>query len=41
MNLQFSENTRENYLYWQETDKSILKRINLLIKNTAALLSMG
>ena len=33
MNLQFSENAWEDYLYWQETDKSILKRINLLIKD--------
>jgi toxin YoeB len=24
----------EQYLYWQKTDKSILKRINLLIKDT-------
>lgn len=33
MNLQFSENAWEDYLYWQNTDKSILKRINLLIKD--------
>ncbi|HLA43208.1 MAG TPA: Txe/YoeB family addiction module toxin, partial [Aggregatilineales bacterium] len=33
MNLQFSENAWEDYLYWQETDKGILKRINLLIKD--------
>jgi toxin YoeB len=33
MNLQFSEHAWEDYLYWQETDKSILKRINLLIKD--------
>lgn len=32
MNLQFSENAWEDYLYWSDTDKSILKRINLLIK---------
>jgi toxin YoeB len=33
MNLQFSKNAWEDYVYWQETDKSILKRINLLIKD--------
>jgi toxin YoeB len=33
MNLQFSEHAWEDYLYWQETDKSVLKRINLLIKD--------
>ncbi len=32
MKLQFSENAWEDYLYWQGTDKSILKRINVLIK---------
>jgi toxin YoeB len=31
--LQFSENAWEDYLYWQGTDKSILKRINVLIKD--------
>jgi len=30
--LVFSENAWEDYLYWQKTDKKILKRINLLIK---------
>ncbi|MBI2800646.1 MAG: Txe/YoeB family addiction module toxin [Gammaproteobacteria bacterium] len=33
MKLQFSENAWENYLYWQRTDKSILKRIKVLIKD--------
>lgn len=33
MKLQFSENAWEDYLYWQRTDKSILKRINVLIKD--------
>ncbi len=32
MNLIFSEHAREDYLYWQRTDKKILKRINQLIK---------
>jgi len=29
----FSSNAWEQYLYWQTTDKKILKRINLLIKD--------
>ena len=33
MKLQFSENAWEDYSYWQRTDKSILKRINVLIKD--------
>lgn len=32
MNLIFSSRAWEDYLYWQATDKPILKRINLLIK---------
>jgi toxin YoeB len=32
MNLLFLENAWEDYLYWQKTDKKILKRVNLLIK---------
>ena len=28
----FSEHAWEDYLYWQETDKKIVKRINKLIK---------
>ena len=31
MRLIFSENAWEDYLYWQETDKQMLKRINRLI----------
>ena len=31
MNLIFSTKAWDNYLYWQNTDKKILKRINLLI----------
>ena len=30
MKLIFSENAWQDYLYWQHTDKKILKRINLL-----------
>ena len=33
MKLVFAENAWEDYLYWQKTDKKILKRINLLIKD--------
>ena len=29
----FDERAWEEYLYWQETDKKILKRINLLLKD--------
>jgi len=31
MKILFAENAWEDYLYWQVTDKKILKRINLLI----------
>ena len=33
MMLTFSSSAWEQYLYWQSTDKKILKRINLLIKD--------
>jgi toxin YoeB len=33
MTLTFSDHAWEDYLYWQATDKKILKRINLLIKD--------
>jgi toxin YoeB len=33
MKLTFSTKSWEQYLYWQTTDKKILKRINLLIKD--------
>lgn len=33
MKLIFSENSWSDYLYWQKTDKKILKRINLLIRD--------
>lgn len=29
----FAEKAWKDYLYWQETDKKILKRINLLLKD--------
>ncbi len=28
----FSENAWEEYLYWQETDKKVLRKINKLLK---------
>jgi toxin YoeB len=33
VNLVFSAESWKEYLYWQETDPSTLKRINLLIKD--------
>ena len=33
MKLTFSTKAWEQYLYWQTTDKKIIKRINLLIKD--------
>lgn len=33
MRITFSAKAWDNYLYWQKTDKAILKRINLLIKD--------
>lgn len=33
MILSWAENAWEDYLYWQQTDKKMLKRINTLIKN--------
>lgn len=32
MKLTFSSHAWEDYLYWQRTDKAVLKRINKLIK---------
>jgi toxin YoeB len=32
LKLIFSENAWDDYLYWQKTDKKILRRINELIK---------
>lgn len=34
MKLVFSEHAWEDYLYWQRTDRRILRRINTLIKET-------
>ncbi|MCK4798075.1 MAG: Txe/YoeB family addiction module toxin [Spirochaetes bacterium] len=33
MNLIFSDASWDDYIYWQNTDKKILKRINSLIKD--------
>jgi toxin YoeB len=33
MKLIFSENAWDDYLYWQKTDKRLLKRINQLISD--------
>ena len=33
MNIQFSANCWEEYVYWQQTDKKIVKKINELIKD--------
>ena len=35
MKLIFAEQAWEDYLHWQEIDKKMLKRINLLIKETS------
>ena len=32
MKLVFAENAWQDYLYWQKTDKKVLKRINQLIQ---------
>ena len=33
MNLTFAPKAWNSYLYWQKTDKAIVKRINILIKD--------
>ena len=33
MNLQFTVQGWDDYLYWQQQDRAILKRINLLIRD--------
>lgn len=33
MRLVFSEHAWEDYVYWQRTDRKLLKRINLLIQD--------
>ena len=35
MNIVFSEQAWEDYLYWQKTDKKLVQRINGLIKEIA------
>ncbi|UTA47564.1 Txe/YoeB family addiction module toxin [Simiduia sp. 21SJ11W-1] len=35
MKLTFSSRAWEEYLYWQKTDKAMVKRINALIKDTS------
>lgn len=32
MNLLFTEDAWEDYIYWQTTDKNILKKLNILLK---------
>ncbi len=34
MKLIFSDNAWNDYIYWQKTDKKIIRRINTLIKDT-------
>jgi toxin YoeB len=34
MKLVFAEQAWEDYLFWQETNKKLLKRVNALIKET-------
>ena len=34
MNLTWSEKSWSDYLYWQKTDKKLLKKINELLKDT-------
>lgn len=34
MNLVFSPQSWKDYQHWQETDRQVLKRVNLLIKDT-------
>ena len=41
MKLIFSEHAWNDYLYWQKTDRKILKRINLLIKDARRSLFEG
>lgn len=41
MNFQFSSHAWEDYLYWQETDRKTLRRINRLIGEAARSPSEG
>ncbi|MCB0235860.1 MAG: Txe/YoeB family addiction module toxin [Anaerolineae bacterium] len=38
---QFSANAWDDYLYWQETDRKMMRRINRLIKDAARSPSEG
>ncbi|OUZ79258.1 hypothetical protein CBL31_26540 [Shigella flexneri] len=40
MKLIWSEESWDDYLYWQETDKRIVKKINELIKDTRRTLDL-
>lgn len=33
MNYRFNDESWEDYLFWQKTDKKLLKRVNLLLKD--------
>ena len=35
MNLRFTTRAWDDYLYWQQNDRAILRRINLLIRDIA------
>ncbi|WP_291322659.1 type II toxin-antitoxin system YoeB family toxin [Desulfonatronospira sp.] len=37
MKLVFSDHAWDDYIYWQKTDKKILRRINTLIKQNQGL----
>ena len=41
MKLVFSEQAWEDYLYWQKTDKKLVKRINELIKEITRMPQSG
>lgn len=41
MNLLFTQNSWEDYLYWQKTDKRVLRRINELIRDVTRQLFEG
>ena len=41
MKYSFVDESREDYLYWQRTDKKILKRINELLKDISRHLFEG
>lgn len=41
MNIIFSDHAWSDYLYWQETDKKVLKSVNKLIKDIMASPTLG